>query len=221
MNTFVWDMRYPDATQIEGTNIMWAGSVVGPLAIPGNYSVQLIIGDSMVGQQSFSIIKDPRLTTTDADYAAQMDLLLKINRKLSETHKAVKEINKAIGQINSYLGNVSDTAVAAALKKSVQPAIDSLNAIAGKLYNPKAKAIQDVLAYPIQLNDKLAGIGSSVSSADVKPTASSYEAYNDIAARIDVQLAKLKKIMDEQIPAFNRMVEEKKIPAVNLKMQQP
>jgi len=28
---------------------------------------------------------------------------------------------------------------------------------------------------------------------------------------------KMKKIMDEKIPEFNRMVEEKKIPAVNLK----
>jgi fumarate hydratase class II len=85
------------------------------------------------------------------------------------------------------------------------------------LYQPKAKAVQDVLAFPIMLNDKLAGVGSSVASADVKPTASSYTAYNDLVARIDVQLAKLKKILDTQIPAFNTKVEELKIPAVNLK----
>jgi hypothetical protein len=213
----VWDMRYPDATQVDGTNIMWAGSVVGPTAIPGNYVVKMFIGDSLAGQQTFAIVKDPRLTTSDADYAAQLALLMQVNKKLSETHKAINDINKAIGQINSYLNNVSDTAVASQLRKSVKPAIDSMNSIAEQLYNPKAKAIQDVLAHPIMLNDKLAGVGSVVGSADVKPTKAAYDAFNDISRRIDVQLMKLKKIMDEKIPEFNRMVEEKKIPAVNLK----
>jgi hypothetical protein len=179
----------------------------------------MFLGDSLIAEQTFAIIKDPRLTTSDADYASQLDLLMKVNKKLSETHKAINDINKAIGQINSYLGNVSDTALASSLKKSVKPTIDSLNAIAEKLYNPKAKAIQDVLAHPIMLNDKLAGVGSVISSADTKPTKSSYDAFNDISARIDVQLAKLKKILDEKIPEFNRMVLEKKIPAVNLKIE--
>jgi hypothetical protein len=35
---------------------------------------------------------------------------------------------------------------------------------------PKAKAPQDVLAYPIQLNDKMAGLGSNISSSESKPT---------------------------------------------------
>ena len=217
MNRFVWDMRYPDATKVEGTNVMWAGSIVGPVASPGNYRVKMFIGDSLVGQQSFTIIKDPRLNTTQQEYDEQFALLMKVNKKLSETHQGINNINTAIAQINGYLGNVKDTATASVLKKAIQPTIDSLNAIAGRLYQPKAKAPQDVLAFPIMLNDKLAGVGSSASSADSKPPASCYAAFDDISARIDVQLTKLKKILDEDIPKFNAMVEEKKIPAVNLK----
>ncbi|MCY7410866.1 MAG: hypothetical protein LH473_11375 [Chitinophagales bacterium] len=217
MNRFVWDMRYPDATQVNGTNVMWAGSVIGPLAIPGNYTAKMFLGDSIIAEQPFKILKDPRLKTTDADFAGQFELLMKINKKLSATHEAINNSNKAVEQINAYLANVSDTALQSELKKFATPIIDSLNAIAGQLYQPKAKAPQDVLANPIMLNDKLAGVGSAVSSADSKPTMQSYTAYNSIAARIDVQLAKLKKMMDEKIPEFNKMVEEKKVPAVNLK----
>jgi len=216
LNRFVWDLRYPDATQVEGTNIMWAGNVVGPKAIPGNYMVKIFIGDSVIGQQPFTILKDPRLETSDADFAAQLDLLLQVNKKLSQTHEAINNINKAISQINAYLGNVTDTAVASQLKKFTTPLIDSLNSIAGELYQPKAKAIQDVLAHPIMLNDKLAGVGSVVSSADAKPVKASYDAFRDLSTRIDMRLAKLKKILDEKIPEFNRLVGEKKIPAVNL-----
>lgn len=217
LNRFVWDMRYPDATQVDGTNVMWAGSVVGPTASPGNYRVKMLIGDSVVAEQSFTILKDPRLTTTQEEYDEQFALLSKITTKLSETHDAINNINKSVSQINSYIGNVTDTALASSLKKSAQPTIDSLNEIAGRLYQPKAKAPQDILAHPLMLNDKLAGVGSSVSSSDSRPTASAYTAFNDLSARIDVQLASLKKIMETDIPAFNKKIEELKIPAVNLK----
>ena len=35
MNVFVWDMRYPDATAVEGTNVMWTGRGTGSKVIPG------------------------------------------------------------------------------------------------------------------------------------------------------------------------------------------
>ena len=39
LNRFMWDMRYPDATDFPGL-IMWAGSVRGPAAPPGTYQVR-------------------------------------------------------------------------------------------------------------------------------------------------------------------------------------
>lgn len=218
MNLFIWDMRYPDAVKVEGTNVMWAGSVVGPQAIPGVYNAKMFIGDSLVSEQSFTIIKDPRLSTTSEDYEEQLALLRKINRKLSLTHESINKINSAIKNINAYNENVKDTALAARFKKYTTPVIDSLTAIKGQLYQYKATAPQDILANPVMLNDKLAGIGSSVAAADTKPTQSSVEAFQDISRRIDVQLEKMNLIFNEKIPAFNRMVEDAKIPAVPIKM---
>ena len=40
LNRFVWDTRYPDAKDFPGL-IMWAGSVRGPAAPPGQYQVRL------------------------------------------------------------------------------------------------------------------------------------------------------------------------------------
>nr|MBA2423321.1 glycosyl hydrolase [Chitinophagales bacterium] len=216
MNTFIWDLRYPDAKQVEGTNVMWAGSVIGPQAVPGNYIAKMVIGDSLINEQPFTIVTDPRLNISATDYAAQFELLMKINKKLSETHVAINKINKAIKAINDYVGGVPDTALASEFKKLSVPLVDSLTAVKGQLYQYKASAPQDVLANPVMLNDKLAGVGSAVSSADAKPTAQSYKAFDDITARINVQLWKLKRILDEKIPQFNKKVEDAKIPAVNL-----
>src|SRR6185369_2418509 len=76
LNRFVWDMRYPEATRFPGL-IMWAASTSGPRAVPGTYQVKLTV-DGKTMTQSFEIKKDPRLETTPADFAKQLDLLLKI-----------------------------------------------------------------------------------------------------------------------------------------------
>jgi hypothetical protein len=63
---------------------------------------------------------------------------------------------------------------------------------------PKAKAPQDVLAYPIQLNDKMAGLGSNISSSESKPT-QTYIVYEDLAMKIDAESRKNKDIVDNDV----------------------
>ena len=66
MNTFVWNMRYPDAKA--DTSATFEASPLGPKAVPGNYNVKMLIGDSLVAEQSFVIAKDPRSATTQVDF---------------------------------------------------------------------------------------------------------------------------------------------------------
>jgi hypothetical protein len=71
-----------------------------------------------------------------------------------------------------------------------------------------------VLAYPIRLNDKLAGLASMMANADGKPTQAAHVVYADLARQIDAALAKVKDITAKQVPAFNQLVSEQKIPVI-------
>ena len=42
VNTFVWNMRYPDASNFPGM-ILWAANVTGPLVPPGTYKVRMTV----------------------------------------------------------------------------------------------------------------------------------------------------------------------------------
>lgn len=216
MNVFLWNMRYPNATEVEGTNVMWSGSTTGPKAVPGKYKVQLVIGKTIIKEQEFEILKDPRVKTTDAEFKAQFDLLMKINNKLSENHKGVNQIRKVREDISAYQKAVKDTALATKLKKQAKPLLEELDKIESVLMQPKSKAGQDALNFAIQLNDKLAGVGSVVSSADTKPTKSSYDAYNDLAGKIDKQLDRLKTVLQKEVPAFNDAVRQADVKAINI-----
>jgi hypothetical protein len=64
--------------------ILWAGETRGPRLPPGNYQVKLT-AEGKTLSQNFEIKADPRLATTSADYAKQLELGLKIRDKLKET----------------------------------------------------------------------------------------------------------------------------------------
>jgi len=63
----------------------------GPLVPPGAYQVQLQSGDQIY-TQSFAVLKDPRLTTSQEDLQQQFDLLQAIRAKISEVHEAINTV---------------------------------------------------------------------------------------------------------------------------------
>lgn len=217
MNTFEWDMRYPDAEAVDGGSMMWGGSITGPLAIPGIYKANLYEDSLLMASTSFEIKQDPRLLIKAGDLEAQLAFHLKVNKKLSETHQAINRLRKIRKQMNDFMGALLDTAKAAPLKSFSKPILDTLGAIEEELIQTKAKAFQDLLNYPVKLNNKLASIASMASSADTRPPAQCELAYTDIAGRIDLQLAKLKKLEQESVPAFNSKAAEINKPAVEVR----
>ncbi len=218
MNRFIWDMRYPDATKLKGA-ILWAGSTRGPLAVPGTYQARLKVGDKIL-TKSFEIKKDPRVPATIADLQEQFDLLIKIRDKVSQAHEAVQNIRDIRKQVNSVVERVKGQAGADTIASVAKSLKEKLKAIEEKIIQVKAKARQDVLNYPIKLNNKLAALASVVASADAKPTKQAYEVFDDLSSRLDAQLAKLNEIIEKDIPAFNQLVREQEIPAVFLRKKE-
>ncbi len=212
LNRFVWNMRYPDAKDFEGM-IMWWASTSGPKAIPGTYKVVLSIdGDAQT--QEFEIIKDPRSEATQEELQAQFDFLLAINKKLTETHEAIINIRKARKQINFVTGNLDKNQNAIA--DTAASILKEMKLIEEALYQTKNRSGQDPLNFPIRLNNKLAHLASLAAMGDYKPTDQNEAFRIEVTAAIDVELEKLKEIFSNDIPTFNKMVNDAKIPAVKL-----
>jgi hypothetical protein len=217
LNTFVWDMRYADATDTEPSALMWSGQVTGPKVAPGRYMVELFVGKESVGKQSFDIKKDPRVETSLDDLVESAKFQLKVRDKLSETHKGINDLRQVRKQVSDYMNTVQDTAFKKDIEQISKPMLDALQKIEDELIQHKAKAFQDLLAQPIKLNDKLAGLSNVAASAEAKLTQSVQDTYNDISKAIDGHLKSLKKILDDDVPKFNQAAEGKKVPAIKVK----
>ena len=92
-----------------------------------------------------------------------------------------------------------------------------LTGIEEVLYQTKAKSSQDVLNYPIRLNDKLAGIFDVANSGNSAPSKQVRDVYADLASQIDVQIAKLNQIKQKEIVAFNDLIRQKALPVIGVK----
>jgi hypothetical protein len=215
LNRFIWDMRYSDAVRFPGM-ILWAGETRGPKAPPGTYQVKLTVdGKSLT--QSFDIKTDPRVTTTPADYAKQLELGLKIRDKLSETHNAIIQIRDVRRQVEDLLKRSAGQPSFKAVNEAGTALNKNLTAVEETLYQTKNQSNQDPLNYPIRLNNKLAALGGVVGSAEAAPTAQSDAVYDELVTQIDAQLQKLAQIIRTEVPAFNQLVREQNIPAVVVK----
>jgi hypothetical protein len=163
--------------------------------------------------------KDPRLETTQADFQKQFDLLVKIRDKFSETTDAIIQIRDARRQVDDIVARVRDDPKGKAIADAGKSLKDKMAAIEEELYQTKNQSNQDPLNYPIRLNNKLAALGGVVASADAAPTDQANAVYEDLAAKINVQLQKLSEVMRTDLPQFNRVVREQDIPAVIIRQK--
>ncbi len=215
LNRFIWDMRYQDAVRFQGM-ILWAGETRGPKIPPGTYQVKLS-ADGKTFTQNFEVKADPRLTTTPADYAKQLELGLKIRDKLTETNNAILQIRDVRKQVEDLLKRVKDQGNVKVINDAGAALNKNLATIEEALYQTRNQSSQDPLNFPIRLNNKLAALGGVVGGAEAAPTAQSYVVYDDVVGQIDAQLQKLAQIMKTEVPAFNQLVRDQNIPAVVVK----
>ena len=214
MNQFVWNMYYPPADRVDGL-ILWHGTVPGPKAAPGNYYYKIKAGkDSAEG--SFVIRANPVYNLTQQDYEDQFNFLITVRDKFNEIQKAGKNIRDVRKQLNDFVDKQGKDC-----PKEIKQLADSINkqmtVIEEALHQTKAKSGQDVLNYPIRLDDKISGLYDFASSGNAAPAKQVKEAYTELSAQADGYLAKLKKIFDEDLVKFNQLVREKSLPVIGLK----
>jgi photosystem II stability/assembly factor-like uncharacterized protein len=214
MNQFVWNMLYPPAERVEGL-ILWHGTVPGPKAAPGQYFYK-VKADKDSAEGSFIIRANPVYNVSQQDYEEQFNFLISIRDKFNEIQKAGKNIRDIRKQINDFVDKQGKNC-----PKEIKQQADTINkqmtAVEEALHQTKAKSGQDVLNYPIRLDDKISGLYDFAASGVSAPAKQVKDAYAELSAQADAQLNKLKKIMEEDLVKLNDMIREKALPVIGVK----
>jgi photosystem II stability/assembly factor-like uncharacterized protein len=216
INRFIWNLRYPPSRSVEGA-VFWGPGKVEPTAVPGTYTVRLTVGKKEL-EKSFEVTGDPNIKVTREEYKQLFDFQVKIRETLSRVHDAVNEIRGIRKQIQWYKDRTEKEPYFEKIEKAAAAVDEKLKPIEDALIQHKAKAQQDLLNYPIRLNNKLAALGAwVVESIDGAPTKQSLAVFAELSSRADEQINRLTGVIKTEVAAFNKLIRDLQVPAVMLK----
>ncbi|MTI39270.1 VPS10 domain-containing protein [Fulvivirga lutimaris] len=206
-NRMVWDMRYPGFKEFKGM-ILYSSPNRGPKAMPGNYTVQLTVNGKTM-EQPFTILKDPRLPNTMADYKKQFEFLMKVRNKVSEGHQAIIDIRKTKEDINYLREKIKGQPEFDQIKNMADELYKELDVIENNIHMTKNEAYQDPLNFGIRINNRLAFLMADQQRGDYPPTDQAEAFRKEVTQEMDKELKDLEKVYQEKLNQLNKAVQDK------------
>jgi photosystem II stability/assembly factor-like uncharacterized protein len=201
LNTFSWNLRYPEASTFENL-IMWAAGTQGPLAVPGTYTVRMKVNGQDQGSQTIRVSKDPRSKATQAELEQQFAFLIKVRDETSEANDAVKLVRSIRSQIADRTAKLPAD-MRAAFEAGASSLESRLSAAEREIYQTQNRSGQDPLNYPIRLNNKIAALAGVASGFDAPPTSQTLEVFRILSAQLETQLARIRDAVSSSLPGLN------------------
>jgi photosystem II stability/assembly factor-like uncharacterized protein len=209
LQQFTWNLYHKEIEKPSEDLILWNGSTSPVLAAPGKYFAKVSIDKDSV-TYPFELMADPNYKVSTADLKAQEQFLLEVSGSFNTIMKALKGIKDIRAQVQVLQKKTKDTS----FQKQSELVLASLKTVEEALHQTKAKSGQDVLNFPIRLDDKLAGVFESAAAGYVAPTKQVREAYTILKAQADEQLKKYEAIKKEGVKALNEAVHKLMIPII-------
>ena len=123
--------------------------------------------------------------------------------------------------MDNRVGQTSDQAFAKRLKDATTPVRAKLEGVRSELVDWYNHADQSTLHFPIRLYNMMLSLGSQVQSADAAPTKQHGEIFNDLSAKVDVQLRALRQIESTELPVLNKLLLQLEVPPIYVKPGKP
>ena len=209
LQQFTWNLYHKEIEKPSDDLIFWNGTTSPVLAAPGKYFAKITINKDSV-TYPFDLMADPNYKVSNADLKAQEQFLLEVSNSFNTIMKALKGIREIRSQIQILQKKTKDSS----FQKQSDELLTKLKTIEEALHQTKAKSGQDVLNFPIRLDDKIAGVFESAAAGYVAPTKQVKEVFAELKAQADDQLKKYETIKKEGVKALNDTVHKLMIPII-------
>jgi len=214
LNRFVWDLRYEEAHQVPGYYLWeYDSGARGPVAVPGQYQVKLTVG----GQSQtapFEVKLDPRVKVSAADLAQQFDMLMQLHEQINNVYDAVNQIQDVRSQVAGLKRRLPENASTKPVAASADELEKKLVALRDQLINLTISANEDSLAYPPQIDARLAYLAMDVSTADSAPTEAEQLQFEKLKRQSGELQSRWDDLQRRDLAAFRKLTSENNLSTV-------
>ena len=182
---------------------MWAARPMGPMAVPGTYTVRMTVDGGTPLSRDFDVRLNPNLEgVAESDLRERFDLAVRIRDRVSEANEAVIGIRDMRKQVDDRLEQTDDEeieALAVVVKKN-------LGMVEAEIYQVRNRSNQDPLNYPIRINNKLAALLGLVEGSESRPTDQSYEVFRRLSDLLDRQLERMEVVVQDDLGRLDELL---------------
>ena len=202
LNRFVWNLRGQGMPTID--NVYIEGSYSGRKIVPGTYTVLLKV-DGVELTTALQLHADPRTNSTAAEYAAQDELLAKLEKDVTDIHVAVTRMRGLTKQINDMVKLVENDNSKSEMVTLSKSLIKKINEWEGKLIQPKSQSYDDVINFVNKLSANIIFVHGEVNSNIPYVTAGQKARYEELHAEWLVYKKEMEQLMNKDVADFNTL----------------
>jgi hypothetical protein len=214
MHRWVWDLHYPSPTvshheyPIAAVPYDTPRSPLGPLALPGEYSVRLTV-NGHTSTALLTVKMDPRVNTPPAGIEQQFTLEMRLASGLTGISGAVAEAKSVLDQIHK-IGNQPKGELA-----------ESIKALEQKVTTILRGSTPEVSGAPPEptLTREATAVGAlygGIGQADAAPTVAQVKAVADTERDLAAVMKRWEEIKQSDIPALNRQLKKANLVEIRL-----
>jgi photosystem II stability/assembly factor-like uncharacterized protein len=218
----VWDLSWAGAELIPHATLDSGYPAHGPEAVPGSYTVRLTV-DGKVSTMPLTVRPDPRVTASQADLAAQLQLALAVRDAISSLTRTVVRLREVRQQLLARNALIKTDPRAEALVKGAAELARQLDALEARLHNPKAEITYDVLAQRggAQLYSRLSPLLDWLDSGDGPPPQGMREVFAGQQQELAARQADLERLLAGDLVALNDAAAKLDLPKIYVPPARP
>jgi photosystem II stability/assembly factor-like uncharacterized protein len=191
---------YPGMETFNGM-LFWGGYTGSLKAPPGrDYQVLVKVDDLKAIRTTAQWMNNPFSTSTDAEMVEKYKLCREIADMASEVNRWVVQCRGYRTAIQEQVKGTKEMDDRAAY------AIRLLDSIEGALYQNKAKAGQDLLNFPMQLNNRLAALLGNAQGGDFAAPKQCWDVLASLRPLYDAEQLRMSEFKTKLLPELNKLL---------------
>jgi hypothetical protein len=218
IHRLAWDLRYPPGYFAAGrqpeseSDNPFSERIAGPLVMPGKYSVTVWEEKEgkitqVAGPQSFSVTVMGAESMSDADRAALVEFQQKVDRLQRAVIGALQTANDIKTRLGLMRRAIQEAPVAGPQLMEQQESLEVKDSEI--LLELRGDAALRELNHntPLSISERVSGIISDQRMSSQRPTQTQIDAYRQAGEGFGQQLAKLKRLVEEEMPKLEKDLE--------------
>jgi len=200
LNRFAWNLRRQGMPTID--NVYIEGSYAGRKIVPGTYTVTLTADGA---QQSTTLVlkADPRINASAADFAAQDELLEKLEQDVTDIHVAVTRMRGLSKQIKDLVKLVEQDNSKSEVVSMGNDIVKKMSVWEEKLIQPKSQAYDDVINFVNKLSANIIFVHGELNGTVPYVTAGQKARYAELHSEWLIYKKEMEDLLSKDVAELN------------------